>query len=325
MRDASSPLLLSSIGRDLARPECVLACASGRLYASDRRGGIAVIEPDGAQRRIGDAAALMPNGIALCRDGSFLVANMGADGGVWRIDRDGQAWPWLTEVDGVPLPKVNFVAVDARDRAWVCVSSRDTGDAYPVHEPTGFIALVEGEGEGEGEGRRARIVADGLRYTNECRIDASGRRLYVNETFGRCTSCFALRDDGELSDRTVVAEFTGDGDFPDGLALDAEGGLWVVCVGSNRVYRVAPGGEAEAVIDDAVPETARALEDAFGSASLTRPMLSSAVGQRLHNPTSLAFAGADLRTAVLGCLKGGSLATFRAPVAGLPPAHWHWG
>src|SRR5689334_19727384 len=161
------PPTLSSIGRDLARPECVLACASGRLYTSDKRGGIAVIEPDGAQRRIGDAPALMPNGIALGRDGSFLVANMGVDGGVWRIDRDGQARPWLMDVDGVPLPKVNFVAVDARDRAWVCVSSRDTGDAYPLQERTGFIALVEGG--------RARIVADGLHYTNECRIDAAGR------------------------------------------------------------------------------------------------------------------------------------------------------
>ena len=317
----TAPLpVLSSIGRELARPECVLACASGRLYASDKRGGIAVIEPDGTQRRIGDAPALVPNGIALRRDGAFLVANMGTDGGVWRIDRDGQARPWLMEVDGVPLPKVNFVTVDARDRAWVCVSSRDTGDAYPLHERTGFIALVEGEGEG----RRTRIVADGLHYTNECRIDAAGRWMYVNETFGRCTSRFALRDDGSLSDRTVVAEFTGEGDFPDGLALDAEGGLWVVCVGSNRIYRVTPGGEVEAVIDDSVPETARALEIAFRSGSLTRPMLSSAVGRRLHNPTSIAFAGADLRTAVLGCLKGGSLATFQAPVAGLPPAHWHW-
>ena len=313
---AAPPPVLSSIGRDLARPECVLACASGRLYASDKRGGIAVIEPNGAQRRIGDAPALVPNGIALGRDGSFLVANMGADGGVWRIDRDGQARPWLTEVDGVPLPKVNFVAVDARDRAWVCVSSRDTGDAYPLHDPTGFIALVEGG--------RARIVADGLHYTNECRIDADGRWMYVNETFGRRTSRFALRDDGELSDRAVVAEFTGDGDFPDGLALDAEGGLWVVCVGSNRIYRVTPGGEVDAVIDDGVAETTRALEHAFRSGSLTRPMLSSAVGRRLHNATSIAFAGADLRTAVLGCLKGGSLATFRAPVAGLAPVHWHW-
>ena len=314
---SAAPPPLSFVGHDLARPECVLACASGRLYASDKRGGIAVIEPDGRQRRLGDAPSLMPNGIALCRDGSFLVANMGADGGVWRIDRDGRARPFLMDVDGQALPKVNFVAIDARDRAWICVSARDTGDTYPLHAKTGFIVLVEGGS--------ARTVADGLHYTNECRIDAMGRWLYVNETFGRCTTRFALHDDGGLGARERVAEFSGDGDFPDGMALDAEGGIWVVCVGSNRVYRVAPSGEVEAVIDDSVPATTQALELAFGRGTLSRPMLSSAVGRRLQNATRIAFAGADLRTAVLGCLKGTSLATFRAPVAGLAPVHWHWG
>ena len=60
---SAATLPLSFVGDDLARPECVLACASGRLYASDKRGGIAMIEPDGTQRRIGDAPHLMPNGM----------------------------------------------------------------------------------------------------------------------------------------------------------------------------------------------------------------------------------------------------------------------
>ena len=142
----------------------------------------------------------------------------------------------------------------------------------------------------------ARIVADGLHYTNECRIDATGRWLYVNETFGRRTPRFALHDNGSLGARTTVAEFRGDGDFPDVLALDAEGGVWVVSVGSNRVYRVAPGGEVQAIVDDSVPETTQAPERAFQSGTLTRPMLSAALGRRLQNSTSIAFACADLRT-----------------------------
>jgi len=40
--------------------------------------------------------------------------------------------------------------------------------------------------------------------------------------------------------------------------------------------------------------------------------------------TSLAFGGPDLRTAYLGSLKGTQLASFRSPVAGLPPIHWNW-
>ena len=52
--------------------------------------------------------------------------------------------------------------------------------------------------------------------------------------------------------------------------------------------------------------------------------LDTSLGTRLHNVSSLAFGGPDGRTAWLGCLLSDSLATFRSPVAGLPPSHWEW-
>jgi hypothetical protein len=55
-----------------------------------------------------------------------------------------------------------------------------------------------------------------------------------------------------------------------------------------------------------------------------RPHLDQVVSRRLRNISSLAFGGADLRTGYLGCLLGDSIATFRSPVAGFPPAHWTW-
>src|SRR5256885_14115709 len=109
---------ITYVGHDLVRPECVLACASGRLFMSDGRGGVMTIAPDGTQRLIGKSM-IVPNGIALCRDGSFLVANLGPDGALWRIDADGEAKPYLTEVDGRTLPGVNFVGLDLRERIWV--------------------------------------------------------------------------------------------------------------------------------------------------------------------------------------------------------------
>jgi sugar lactone lactonase YvrE len=305
---------LRFVGHDLERPECVLACASGRLFMSDGRGGVTTIAPDGMQNRIGQSS-LVPNGIALCRDGSFLVANLSPAGGVWRIGADGQVAPFLEEIDGRILPRVNFVALDMHERVWICVSALATEDAYPIHAKTGFIALSDKAG--------TRIVADGLQYTNECRIDAASRYLYVNETFGRRLTRFTIEQDGALRDRQTFAEFSP-GDFPDGLTLDAEEGLWVVCVGSNRIYRVGQDRQIETVIDDSVPETVAKLEAAFQSATLTRPALSSAAGSRLRNPSSLAFGGDDLRTAYLGCLNGTSLASFRSPVAGLPQVHWNW-
>ena len=302
------------VGHDLQRPECVLACASGRLYMSDGRGGVTTIAPDGEQARIGESN-LVPNGIALCRDGSFLVANLGPGGALWRIDAQGEAAPYLTEVDGRTLPGVNFVGLDMQERIWVSISAHSTGEAYPVNATTGYIILIDQAG--------ARIVGEGLQYTNECRVDPSGNYLFVNETFGRRLTRFRIKADGSLYDRETYAEFER-GDFPDGLTLDAEGGVWVMCVGSNRVYRVDASRNIETVLDDSVPEIVDKLEAAYETETLRRPDLGAAKGPRLSNISSLAFGGADLRTAYLGCLKGTSLASFRSPVAGVPQVHWHW-
>ena len=83
---------------------------------SDRRGGVLRIHRDGTQNLIGGSgltgdpsvsptsvlrsSGLLPNGIAMQRDGAFLVANLGEQGGVWRIAPDGAASPWLMEVNG---------------------------------------------------------------------------------------------------------------------------------------------------------------------------------------------------------------------------------
>jgi len=305
---------LQTVAAGLQRPECVLTHSSGRLFVSDRRGGVTTLWPDGRQQLSGHST-LLPNGIALQRDGSFLIANLGPNGGVWQIAPDGQASAWMTEVDGQVIDRVNFVTNDAEGRVWACISATDGGDKYPLRHASGSIVLRDASG--------TRVVADGLHYTNECRVSADGRFMYVNETFGRRLSRFRIADNGELKDRETMATF-GDGDFPDGLALDAEGGAWVVCVGSNRVYRIAPDGEKQTIIDDAVTATAAELEAAFEAGTLDRTQLSAARGHRLSNVTSLAFGGPDLRTAYMGCLAGDSLVSFRSPVAGLAPVHWNW-
>ena len=305
---------LQHVFSGLQRPECVLTHASGNLFMSDRRGGVLKVSPDGQQQLIG-ASTLLPNGIAMQQDGGFLVANLSEDGGVWRIGPDGVASPWLTAVDGRAIDRVNFVMNDAKERVWACISAIDGSDQYPLNSASGTILLRDASG--------TRVVAAGLHYTNECRVSLDGQYMYVNETFGRRVSRMKIEKNGDLTHRETIATFA-DGDFPDGLTLDSEGGVWVVCVGSNRVYRIAPDGECQTIIDDASGDTAQRLESAFQNGTLDRPMLSAARGRRLSNITCLAFGGPDLRTAYMGCLAGDSLATFRSPVAGLPPVHWNW-
>jgi hypothetical protein len=59
------------------------------------------------------AKCIKPNGIALLKDGAFLLAHLGVErGGIFKLERDGRTTPWLTRVDGVDLPPANFVVED---------------------------------------------------------------------------------------------------------------------------------------------------------------------------------------------------------------------
>ena len=315
---------LGHVGTGLVRPECVLATARGDVYTADWRGGVAHLRPDGSQALYAgtapDGIELRPNGIALLRDDSFLLAQLGAhDGDVYRLQRNGQVAPWLRRVDSVDLPPTNFVVGDRQGRFWITVSTRRVPRAlgYRREGGDGFIVRVDERG--------AAIVADRLGYANEVAVHPSGDWLYVNETFGRRLSRHALRGDGSLgAERQVVAEF-GPGTFPDGMAFDEDGCAWVVSIVSNRLIRVAPDGRQTLWLEEADAAHLDAVEAAYAAGTMGRPHLDGSPSRVLRNISSIAFAGADRRTGLLGCLLGDNLATIAAmPSPGVTPAHWSY-
>jgi sugar lactone lactonase YvrE len=322
IHDAIDLASIRRVGTGLQRPECVLANARGDVFTADWRGGVAHIRPDGTQALyrcdLPGGRPARPNGIALRRDGSFLFADLGAElGGVFALSRDGAVRPFIEAVDGTALPPSNFVVEDARGRVWLTVSTRRVprADAYRRDVADGFIVLVHRGA--------ARIVADGLGYTNEAILDDSGEWLYVNETFARITSRFAVRPDGGLGAREVFVEY-GAGTFPDGMAFDEQGHLWIVSIVSNRVLRVAPDRTIAVIVEDSDLEHLAWVERAYGAGELGRPHLDSVKSLGLRNISSIAFGGEDRRTVYLGCLLDDAIYSFRSPVAGLAPAHWNW-
>lgn len=312
---------LGAVGSGLVRPECVLANRHGDLYSADWRGGVAHIRPDGTQRLytapMVDGLTLRPNGIALLVDGSFLVTQLGeSDGGVYHLSRNGQIRPWLMQVEGVDLPPTNFVVQDGAGRTWITVSTRQTprAQAYRADVADGFIVCVDAQGG-------AAIAADGLGYTNEVALDASGHWLYVNETFGRRVSRFQVRENCALGPRETFVTL-GEGSYPDGLAFDEAGHLWVVSIVSNRLIRIAPDGSQRIWLQDAEPEHLAWTEAAYQAGEMGRPHLDGVRSRRLRNISSIAFAGPERRTGVLGCLLGDQLLTLNMPAPGLAPHHW---
>lgn len=303
--------MLAPVGNDLHRPECVVTAPSGDLFVPDWRGGVTRIAADGSQDTwLADAAGidLRPNSIALAPDGSFLLANLGDAGGVWRLRRDGSIEPFLIEIEGRPVPPANFVAIDDRGRTWISVSTRRVPreQAWRPDVADGFVVLVQGS--------RARIVADGLHYTNEVRPDPTGTWLYVVETFGRRLTRFRINPDGMLTERQVVVGL-GHGCFPDGFAFDAGGAIWLTSLISNRLLRV-DGGAVDTILEDVNREHVERVERAFASGRMDREHLGPIPGTTLQQLTSVAFDGRDARTVYLGSLHATCLYRFTADVMG---------
>lgn len=302
---------LERVGADLHRPECVVAGADGEVFVPDWRGGVTRIADNGAQETwlaTDPAIELRPNGIAVMDDGSFLLANLGDTGGVWRLHRTGVLEPFLVEIEGVRLPPANFVCVDGQRRVWISVSTRHEPRqaAWRPDVADGFVALVDADG--------ARIVADGLHYTNEVRPDPTGTWLYVVETFGRRLTRFRIGLDGTLDDRrTAVA--LGRGCFPDGFAFDGDGGIWITSLISNRLLR-ARDGVVETILEDANPAFVEEVERAFMGHEMRREHLGPIPGTTLQQVTSVAFGGPDRRSVYLGSLHATWLYRFTAAVPG---------
>jgi gluconolactonase len=275
------------VGSGLGRPECVVAEPDGTLWISDNRGALTRIGADGSQRLIGEQNGV-PNGFALAADGTFLVADI-EGGTVFRVDRDGNRSAVLDEFEGDRIGAVNYVYLDHAERMWVPVSTRvlPRFDALETPTPDGFVLLVDGSG--------VRKVADGLHFTNEVRLHQG--HLYVVETTAGCVTRFAADEDGTLSGRETYGPAPiFPGAMIDGIAFDAEGNLWLTEITRNGLHVITPDGGLVTLFED--PQ-----------------------GTDLHVPTSVAFAGEDLRTGYVGSLKMDHIVRFTSPVPGAPMQH----
>jgi sugar lactone lactonase YvrE len=302
------------VGAGLNRPECVVATATGDVVASDWRGGVSILRPDGgrvdSRLALNSPVRLRPNGVSFTSARSLLIAQLGDSGGVLKLAADGTVSPFLMEIESVPLPPTNFAIEDDYRRTWVSVSTR----RHPRHlawrpdVADGFVACVTQ--------RSARIVADNLHYANEVRLDPSGRFLYIVETFGRRLIRCPVDAGSNLGARETVIQF-GYGFFPDGFAFDVEGGIWVTSLVSNQVVRVGADGNIETIVAEVNDEFVNAVETAFAAGIMAREHLGRIPGTTLQHVTSLSFGDGDRRTVFLGSLHGECIYRFRSAVAGV--------
>jgi sugar lactone lactonase YvrE len=279
------------VGKDLSRPECIVAEPNGTLWISDNRGGVTRLDPSGAQQTIGRISGT-PNGIALEPSGQLLIADIGA-GAIHRLWRSGEHHTILDSLAGEPLGSVNFVYFDQRGVLWVTVSTRTQPRSGAIERPIpdGYVMRFDAG--------QPRVVATGLCFANELRVDDQYRYVYVAESArGRIVRMPLLRDGGLGPPEAFGPAPLFDGAILDGITFDASGGLWVTEVTRNGLYRILPNGDCHCLLEDPA-------------------------GEVLPFPASITFSGPDLRTVLVGSIQATRLATFRSPVPGAKLAHWH--
>jgi gluconolactonase len=327
--------MLQYVGRDLQRPECILAESDGTLWSADARGGVVRLAPDGRQEIVTQkqsghfqSAGLeatrylegtLPNGLAFAQNGDFLISNFGTDC-LERMSRDGTSRVIAGSIDGQPVGKVNFVLRDSKDRVWVTVSTRIKNwmHALRVDLADGYLARYECGA--------FRIVADGFRFTNEIRFDANEEFLYVVETTGGCITRLRIDQQGNVAEREIFGPRSlGKGAWPDGIAFDSYGNLWGTLVYSDKLFVLTPQGDLRVLLDEGDPAKIDALEQAFFRNNVTEDVLFATGRGVAPWMASVTFGGPDLQTVYIGSLRGSRIPYFRAPVPGLPMVHWNEG
>ncbi len=323
------------IGRDLQRPECILAEPDGTLWSADARGGVMRMRHDGTQDFIGQrsddrfgaaseasAADLeskythgtLPNGMAFAANGDILIANFGTDL-LEVMTRGGQTRTLYDRIDGQAIGKVNFVLRDSKDRVWITVSTKVNPwtAAASTRVRDGYVALVDKRG--------IRIVAEGFYFTNEIRFDANEEWLYIVETTGPHVTRMKVAPDGSLRSREIFGP-ADLGGYPDGIAFDAYGNLWCTLVMVDQLIALTPQGDKRMLLDDSNPQSLRTFRAAMAAGTVSSEMMIATRGGIAPWMASVTFGGPDLKTAYIGSLMGNRIPYFRSPVAGLPMAHW---
>lgn len=321
-----------TIGEDLQRPECILAERDGTLWSADARGGVVRIAADGSQSVIAQShsdtfaagndsadkftGGTLPNGLAFADNGDIWISNFGTDR-LERMRRSGETEVVLDSIDGERIGKVNFIARDSRNRIWITISTMipDWSTALCKSVVDGRVLLYE-------PGKGVRIVADGLHFTNECKLDANEEHLYVVQTCGRNVVRFRIGANGDLSHRETFGP-PDHGRFIDGIAFDSHGNLWGTYIMNDGIFAITPDGERKVIFDDSSPEEVRKVDAAFQTgAPLGMDFLLECGGTVAPWCASVTFGGPDLKTVYVGSLRGTTIPYFTAPVAGLPMVHW---
>ena len=195
------------------------------------QGDIVTLTPAGEihRRHVGAIAAAMRTRAA----GGLVVA---VEHGFVLIDGDGRIGPERAAFTD-PGCRMNEGGVDRQGR-FFCGSM-----PYDQAGPRGALYRFDPGGD-------ITVVLSGVTISNGVAWSADGERMYYIDSPTHRVDVFDYDPAaGMPSGRRALALVDPRHGQPDGMALDAEGGLWVAIFGGQAVHRYAPDGKLDAVVE----------------------------------------------------------------------------
>ena len=134
------------------------------------------------------------------------------------------------DCSGFAPHEINDLVVDARGHAFI------SQFGYDFHGGAKFqkAPLLRVDPDGA-----VAVASDGLKMANGMVVTGDGTTLVVAESTGQDLVAFDLAPDGALSNQRVWAPLP---EYPDGICIDAEDGVWIASPVGDRFVRVVEGG-----------------------------------------------------------------------------------
>jgi sugar lactone lactonase YvrE len=207
--------------------EAPRADGKGLWFSDIMLGGLYHWQPGrGVERHLPDRRHI--GGIAINEDGAIICS--GPEGLAWFDGTTGRSGTILDAIDGKRIG-INDMIPDGR--GGLIFGTLTTADGDPATAAANNLYRLDPDG-------RTTMLASGLKIANGIGISPDGRRLYHNESLVG-TFAYDVHADGTLGDpQTFWAE--GDGD---GLAVDAEGGVWIASFAGGEILRFLPNGSID--------------------------------------------------------------------------------
>ncbi|HEY2179957.1 MAG TPA: SMP-30/gluconolactonase/LRE family protein, partial [Caulobacteraceae bacterium] len=222
----------------------------GRLWFSDFHANAVKSVSLAGDMRTEVAIDDQPSGIGWMPDGSMLIVSMKRRQVLSR-SLSGEI-SLHADLSGIADFHCNDMVVDRHGRAFVgnfgfdldaAIAERGVPAVLADH-PTARLACVSPEGE-------TAVAAPDMHFPNGSVITPDGKTLIVGETLGACLTAFDIDAAGTLSNRREWAPTAPR--IPDGIALDADGHIWIANPIAPECALIAQGGAVLEVIDTGQP------------------------------------------------------------------------